>query len=237
MAIAQTHLETTGSNTDASSYATGSRTPTANALQLLLVHAGGFFITSVAPTLSGNGLTWVPIADITYVAGDFDGRLTLFRALGTPSTGAVTIDFGGNTQGACHWSWREFTGVSTTGTDGSGAIAQAVPATATLTVTLDTFADAANATYGGFAADGPQAFTAGSGFTLNQDQRTSPNMTMCSEFKLANDTSVDVTFGGFTPRAGLAVEINASGVSGGGQGAVPVFASNYRRMRQRRRQV
>lgn len=218
--IAASNLTTNGDNTDATSYTTASIAPTANRLILAWVWAIGADAPP-EPTLTGNGLTWVSVA--TTVVGA--RRLTLFRAMGaSPSSGAVTIDFAGDTQTGCIWSIAEFSGVNTSGSNGANAIVQAVADNTasnvtSFTVTLATFESPNNATAGGF---GIPLNTAGlpdpgSGFSeIGQRNQSSPNLAFVSEFRNDNDTSVDATWGASTvPAAGIAVELrraNANGV-------------------------
>lgn len=207
MAITATHLVTSGDEVDRTTYTTASISPSSNNLVLALVYgalAGG----SAAPTLSGNGLTWVQVDTQTFT----NRRVTLFRAMGTsPSSGAVTIDFGAATQARCHWSIAEFGNVDTTGTNGSGAIVQSVTDSGTatsLTVTLAAFSGGNNATYGGVTALDGGDITEGSGFSELGEYRnaTEPSTTQ-SEWKNTNDTSVDFSWSGNVEAAGIAVEI------------------------------
>lgn len=213
------HQLTAGSNTDATSYNTASVTPTANRLQLLWVYS----IAGAAPnqpTVTGNGLTWVNIGSVL----DSDGlrRITLFRAMGgSPSAGAIAIDFGGQTQTGAAWSLAEYDNVDTGGTNGSAAVVQVVTGSTgsngtSLTVTLAAFASAANATVGGFGiplntASNPLP---GTGFGRNgQVNQASPNLAIMSESVGFSDTSVDSTSSGTIPWVGIAAEV---GTPGGG---------------------
>src|SRR5687767_13823040 len=122
MAVTATALTGAMNNVDQSSYATASITPTANRLILCFVQSRAS--SAAVPTLTGCGLTWVQVS--TGANSTTALRLTLFRAMGAaPSTGALTIDFGGQVQANCSWSVVEFDGVDTSGTNGSGAIVQA----------------------------------------------------------------------------------------------------------------
>ncbi len=213
MAVSASNLATTGSSTDATSYATASITPGTNKLILAWVYS----IAATAPntpTASGNSLTWQQID--TQLDKDSLRRITLFRAMGTPSTGAVTFDFGGQTQTGCAWSIIEYTGMDTTGTNGSGAIVQSAKnltaSTATsLTVTLAAFSSANNATAGGFGFPLNTAGlpNAGSGFTrTGQRNQATPNLSIGSEFRSDNDTTVDMDSSASSiPWVGIAVEI------------------------------
>ncbi len=142
---------TAGSSTNAAaSYSTGSIAPGAGRLVLAFVanvRSGGG--PAAAPTLAGNGLAWDQVASLQ-LAGSPDHRLSCFRAMGgAPAAGAITLDFGGQQQGACAWSVFEYDNVDATGSNGSGAVAQQQTKTAggtSLAVALVPLADAATST-------------------------------------------------------------------------------------------
>jgi hypothetical protein len=121
-------LLTSGSNgTDGMTFATASISPTGNAAVYLAVASrlvsGG---PPVTPTASGCGLTWVAVTNVDN-GGAVPRKLTVFRAMGaSPSSGALTIDFGVENQTAAAWSVVECTNVDTSGTDASGATVQSV---------------------------------------------------------------------------------------------------------------
>lgn len=225
MAIAGSNLIVDGNMTPAASFATGSIAPGANRLLLASVFAVDNAVT-LAPTvnLSGNGLTWVQVGRlVTGVAS-----LAVFRALGaSPSAGAVTISSDVATMLFAQWSISEFTGVNTTGSNGSGAVGNVATnyagSASSLTVTLPAFGSASNGTYGAFSANdfGSAAaftFTEGTGFTpLGSDIDAAAGATvavgMFAQWKAANDTSVDVSASRpMTDFNGIAVEIVASAV-------------------------
>lgn len=111
----------------ATSYSTGSVTPTANALVIVTV------INTKAsapdtPTVSQNGHAYVQMDTVTFntIASPVT-RATTFRASqSSPGAGAVTADFGGATQTGCIIEVVEFWGADTSGSDGSGAVVQHV---------------------------------------------------------------------------------------------------------------
>lgn len=125
---------TVNTNVAATSFATASWTPTANRLLVAFV---GFSIaagTAVAPTLSGNGLTWTFVRQ--GIGANPDG-MAIYVALSTasPSTGALTIDFAGVNQTYCIAQVIEVDGADLSGTalaaiiqnDGTSPAAQASP--------------------------------------------------------------------------------------------------------------
>ncbi len=125
MAVAISNL-TTGSDSDGGSGSTtASVAPSAYSLILLTVMSRtGITVNPNQPTVTGNGLTWVAIGSTVFDSTSSSRRrVTLFRALGAgPTSGAITIDFGGQAQTDVTWVVDEASGVDTSGTNGSGAI-------------------------------------------------------------------------------------------------------------------
>lgn len=157
MAISGTQLTIGGVNGPTTSEATASISPTGNALLLLDVVSlnGGGVATAVPSSITGNGLTWVQIATTTFSDGATETwRITRYRAMGaSPSTGAITISHTTAPDSALGWAVREYTGVVTTGTNGSDAEVQTVSnqrtstdgaATTDPNATLAAFASAGN---------------------------------------------------------------------------------------------
>lgn len=204
--------------------ATASITPTSNNLVSLTVATRtNVTVDPNQPTAVGNGLTWVVASTTVYDNSSTSRRReTTFRAMGaSPSTGVIVIDFGGQDQTDVVWIVDQFSGVDTSGTNGSGAVVQSVPnqdttgAVNTLTVTLSAFASASNATYGVFAnGDGSGTYTVGSGFSQSANVvDPDNNIRSISEFRSDNDTSVDVSNSTNSEIGGIAWEIKASVVA------------------------
>lgn len=224
MAIAFTHITTAGNGSGLTSYTTASGSPTANSLQLLMVGSQTAAPTTNIPTVTGAGLTWVQVA--TAIDSGNQRRVTVFRALGTPSAGALTIDFAGQAQVRCGWSWSEASGTDTSGTNGSGAIVQSASAlnnggTVTgLTVTLGAFASPSNATYGAIrhGTTTAQTVTPGAGFNELGEAPSGSFITYQSQYQLANDTSVDWTWPSEAAfDEAIAIEIKAASSNTGGK--------------------
>lgn len=200
MAIAATHLTTSSSGTNATSYTTASITPTANALVLIAVgqEISG---TPAVPAISGAGLTWVEIANCYFDQAGTQSRLTLFRALGaSPTSGALTIDFSGVTQAGCEWSVAEFTGVDTSGTNGSGAIVQSAKtaepgsAATSITATLGSAITAGDAAYSAAAWEANEAGSAEGTWTLlGQSTHAGPSAALLSQWRNASDDNSATT--------------------------------------------
>jgi len=207
-------------NSGATSFTTsGSYAPAGNALVLACVH--GDAVNSgddeVPSSLSGNGLTWVNIANVACQA-NWD-NISIWRAMGaSPSSGALTVNYT-NGQEGCQVHVLEFTGVDTSGTNGSGAVVQSAktgPSSGTsATVTLAAFGSANNATFGAFGRlnSAVNAATPGTGFTESFDNGNdygSWAAMMMAEYLLGNDTTVDYSWSGTYNVGGVAIEVKAA---------------------------
>lgn len=201
------------------SQATASITPTSNYLILLSVTSRTAISANPnQPTATGNGLTWVVINSVIWDSTSSSRkRLTLLRAMGaSPSTGAITIDFGGQNQTDINWSVDQVSGIDISGTNGSGAVVQSATnkdesgTAATLTVALSGFGSTDNGTFGVLSGDGTgtNTFSAGTGFS--SIGYTNGNLQLAPEWKNSNDTSVDGTFSGNCMLGGIAIEIKAA---------------------------
>src|SRR5712692_2445332 len=148
-AVTATHL--TSGQTSGTSATTASISPGANQLILAWVGLTGDPPSAGNPTLTGNGLTWVQVGTISFSSRP--NGLYLFRAMGAaPTAGSVTINIG-TSQDFIGWTITQFSGVDTSGTNGSGAVVQSATnngaSVSALTVTLAAFGSPSNATAGG----------------------------------------------------------------------------------------
>jgi hypothetical protein len=185
------HLTTGGSGSSLTSYSTSSITPGAGRLIIATI------LTSTAsaniPTISGNGLTWTRLTTVqSSVLGSW--YITTFYAWtgASPSTGAITFDFGGQSQGATIWSVSEFITVSQTAPIVQVAAHSTGGSHASEIVTLSAFASASNAAYGFMVWGQGAAVTAGSGFSELSQSGQALGMVEI-EFKV-NDNTVDWSF-------------------------------------------
>ena len=128
-------------------FTTASFTPTANALVIGCVLNSHASAAEEPVSVVGNGGTWVKIT--TQLGDASTWRLTSYRYMqASPSTGTLVFTYTGAQTGAA-WKIHEFTGVDTSGTNGSGALVQFADdvigtGNTTLTVTLGAFGDATN---------------------------------------------------------------------------------------------
>ena len=219
MPVEATHLTTDGSTADATSYNTASISPSPNKLVLMAVCSTGAINVCSA---TGAGMTWTVVRQKQDTI-NASRQITLFRALsGSPSSGAVTIDFAGETQGRCAWTIVEFGNVDFGGTNGANAVVQSADTynvdDSPFSVTLAAFSDPNNATFGAFApmANNVTVITSGTGFTeLGEYNPGTELVAIQSQWKNSNDTSVDWTFTSNTDvHLGVAAEIKF--LSGGG---------------------
>ena len=237
MAITVALLTSGSSATDDTAYLTDSILPTANRL---IIAAAASRVSTSPPeicTLSGTGLTWVEAGTVTGT-GASTRRITLFRSMGAaPSSGALTIDFAGNTQIGCAWSVVEFAGIDTSGTNGSGAVVQTatnnVAAATSLTVTLAAFSSADNATYGSFFCGTNEDQTVGTGFSELHDLGTTAEpLRVFTEWLAGNDTTVDESSATSTGRGGVAIEIKAAAAAAVGRAALGAMYPRMQRHSQ-----
>lgn len=219
MAIAYTNLSS-NSNNDSTSVTSSSITNTANSLVLAtVVQRTGITADPNTPTLSGLSLTWVQVATILYdTTSSSRRRVTVFRALGASASGTVVADFGGQSSTHSAIIISEFSGVDTSGTNGSGAIVQSATnkdesGTATTVVaTLAAFGSANNATFGAFGGAGSQVTTAGSGFGDLLQVSNGGAVDVSTQWRVDNDTTVDITWAGSqTNCGGIGIEIKQAG--------------------------
>lgn len=220
-AITQASLTSGSDNVDNSSFATASITPTANRLILAAIY-NSKSTAPAAPTLSGNGLTWVSIATIIFNEGQaVERRISLFRAMGaSPSAGAMTIDFAGVNQTSCGWSIFELDGIDTSGTNGSGAIVQSVTNELTvsgtsLTVTLAAFGSTDNGAVAVFGVRDAVVITPDTGWTEIHDINwTLPGSALETQWRADNDTTAVASWTGNEIAGGIAAEIKVAAVGG-----------------------
>lgn len=151
------------STTDATSFVTPSITPAANKLITVMAYVTGATPVAV-PAVSGCGLTWDSVANTT--AGP--RNLFLFRALGTPTAGALTFT-GSATWTSIHWQVVEWTDADTSGTNGAGAIVQSIatkPAdAASVNLPYTNAVVAGNTTYAAVTNTAGEAPVAGAGWS------------------------------------------------------------------------
>jgi len=229
MAVAITNLVQNQDGTDDADSVVASATYTAGRLYLLTLCSR---TDAIQPTISsisaptGSGIVWTEIDHSDFDASGSRRTLFLFRGVASATvTSGFTITWG-QTQTAKSWNVDEITGADISGTQGSGAIVQAVKNTGasvtSLTVTLAAFSSVNNATYGAFGNAGEGALSAGTGFTRYGNQQVTGECGLGTEFRSDNDTSVDMS-NSTMDIGGIAVEIAVAGGGGGEPTPVTYF--------------
>ena len=158
-------------------YTTAAIAPAPNALVTVAVAMHQSTSAAPVPTLTGGGMAnWEVVATVTFdTVGLPRKRITIFRAMSpSPGNGPLTITSSA-TVSNCQWIVSQWTGVATSGTNGSGAIVQtgtnAADAVASLTTPLAAFGNAANVAYGVFGINSSVvAINPGAGFTEIDEQ-------------------------------------------------------------------
>lgn len=198
------------------SWLTASVSPSANNLILLTVSIYNNASTNPGDiTASGCGLTWVIVNSQLYDSSSGSRRkMFLLRALGSsPTSGQITITTA-ETDIELYHSVDQYSNVDTSGTNGSGAIVQSVTnvdesaTSATITATLAAFSNTLNATHGSFATNGQTLSSVGSGFTkLGDTGGVTDGISVVTEYKSTNDTTVDMTWSANCVMGVIAAEI------------------------------
>jgi len=177
--------------------------PSANALILCTITVGGVGAPGIT-SLSGNGLTWVQVN----VATLGSSATWVFRAMGAaPTYGALTVNWSGALNGGTCINVIQFTGVDTSGTNGSGAVVQS-GAAGTPGITLAAISSARNAVLGASGSSGgTQDGVVESGWT-NANNVAASNCNQFSSYRLA--TTDNTYASGKAGAASVALEIKAA---------------------------
>lgn len=199
-------------------YTTASIAPAANALVTVAVATHRSTTPAPIPTLSGGGMAnWEVVATVTYdTIGVPLKRVTIFRAMSaSPGNGPLTIT-SPQTVSNCQWIVSQWTGVTTSGTNGSGAIVQTATNSAntgtSLTAGLAAFGNPANVAYGVFGINSNVvAITPGAGFTEIDEQPSteSTNADLFAEWGV-NRPVIQATWATSKRSGAIAVEIKAA---------------------------
>jgi adhesin/invasin len=208
-------------------YTTAPISPAANTLVMVAVLGHSALGTPPIPTLSGGGMAaWDVVATVTFDGASSLRRLTVFRAMSAaPGSGPLTIT-SSLTLAHSQWIVSQWSGVETSGVNGSGAIVQTGStrddAVTGLTVPLAAFGHANNVAYGAFGVNRNVAvITPGAGFTEIAEQPSGESTPgdLQAEWR-TNDNTIDATWPLNLNGGALGVEIKAA-ASGSGSGVDP----------------
>lgn len=222
MPITPTHLYTTRSNADQSSYVSPTNlTPSANKLVVGFVSSRITSGTINLPTVTGGGVTTWNIYDSFRRSSNLSCISVVYGLSGaTPGSAQITFDFGGQTQLQCDWSFSEYAGTVQTGTNGVDAFVQSSKGDTssnanTYSRTLATFAGVDNLAVGAFHAFAQRTVTAiPPAVLLGSTSGTGENTTFVSVYDSAVTIGAQFT-GTNTGWMAIAVELAAQMTGGG----------------------
>jgi PKD repeat protein len=189
--ITWTDLVTNSSTANAASYATASITPVSDrkvfAACAVAIGSG----TSNQPTLTGCGLTWTAVGTVVFGVR----RLTVFEAMGTAASGALTFDFAAQTQASIVWAVAQPAGADLVDASVQFKTAVDVGASTGLTCTLDgALENAANHALAFTILGAAAAVTPDADFTpLSADTEVSSSIALDVSYGL-NQTVVSPTW-------------------------------------------
>lgn len=224
-AITVTQITGAAITTAGATQVTASFTPVVNRLYLMWTIQTIGTTPPTTPTVAcANGLTMVQVNTRTFSTNATPlKRITLFRGMKASglSAGTCTITWGQTTTGHGHVV-VEYSGVDTSGTDGSGAVVQSVvgstdSATAATGLSLSLAAiQSGSTTAGGFSDDDNNSgaiiagtgYTAGTAFNFN-----TPATSLRAEWNTTGSATVNVTHRTTANIGGIAVEVKAADTS------------------------
>lgn len=191
-----------GTASGVSNFTSAAGAPGTNRLQMfsMTVNRNDSTAPTAPSSVTGCGLTWVLAkSNVFDLSGADQVGVFTYRALGTPTDVTVGTILG-YTAHLVAYVWDELANVTTSGTNGSGAIVQSDSSGNVNTSpagNLAAFGGSTNATYAAIGYEGSGVtLTAGSGFTLTgavADAGT--NCVVQAEFRSDNDTTPDATLG------------------------------------------
>lgn len=206
-------LATGGTNTDNTTFTSGSFSVTAGDLLVAFVANGIAVAPATTPTTAlggtlGGTLTWAQI-DTVLMNSSQVGRVTALRAqCPSGATGTVSFSFGATTQSNCQWTIVRITGHDTASPVVRSQTAQTASANPSMTLSPAPQSD--SMVIGAVIANLTTAATAGTGYTVigTGFSGSSPALRLGVQYDL---TSPSATFGftlsGTTNKALLAIEI------------------------------
>lgn len=183
MAVSAVNLTTGASTANASPYATASISPNGLSSSFYLLAVLHTATTTVAPTVTGAGLTWTRITGTASGSSEID----LYRASGAGSAGALSIATTATTPTGASWQVAELTGVDLTGGEAAAVVqSRAVSnTTGTATTSADTLTSGitgGNASYAAIGVIVTATLSAGTNWTLlASTANTAPTTTFGGE--------------------------------------------------------
>lgn len=209
--------------TNLTSQATGSISPTANALILVdLAFTGGSVGMAQAPTLSGNGITWTLVAEQASSSGVAGERMFRFQGLNaSPSAGAITVTRAA-APGTANFNTMNVSITQITGADTSTPLlgantAQGTDESDTANQAYDQAMTSGNLLISASAAwEADATWTPRSGWTELSDRSdvTAPGPALCVQYRTTTDTACGGLCSAVTYLATIGSEVVAAAAGG-----------------------
>lgn len=220
MAISVASLASSFSDTDATSYNTASVSPTAGRAWIVWVMCtrDATDLNPATPAVTGAGLTWTEQASFVFPtgAGLRRKKLSLLLGTGTPSSGALTIDWT-NTCANAGWSVQEITGSDTTNPIVQVVTNGITSGTATSgSVTLAAAADSNNRPISAWVHGAGEGSTAATSWTeLSDSTLSAPATGFETQWRSdAFDTAAAASWATGSAWCGIAAEIRIPAAAG-----------------------
>ena len=203
-----------GTPDNATSFQTASITPPPNVLLLLTVANSGTGAGTPAPTVTGCGLTWTQVGSVSPAAIN---RATMYSAMGhfhtPPTTGPITMDFGGISQTSCNWRLDAIENVSLA--SDADAIVQSTSTGANgvtaLSLLLAAFNHANNGVWSSWSTFGTVVPpTPETGYLMRPGTDFLTGRLISTMVRPDNDTTPGVTFAAATNVVGIGVELRVA---------------------------
>lgn len=211
MALAALHIISATNEVDGSSFVTASAPLVANRVAFLAVDnriASGVAGGTKIPTVTGCGLSWQLIGTVNGAGATPNRRATVFRAMGTPTAGALTIDLAGETQTHCHHALVQIqASVGAAITSNVVGVNDGGTPSTTFLATLPAFQSAQNLAVGFVVVTSGLTITPGSGFAQIATYTESSDGTTGLVETKTNDPTVDATWAGANSWFGIAMEL------------------------------
>lgn len=213
-----TNRATNSDGTDATSYTTGSFTPTANSLIIVCFSDQNGVAGTTVDSVTGGSLTWTAISSKNYRSGATTSNIFIYAALApsSPSSMSVTFDYNGVTQTGQSWSVFDVTGTDVP----NGVLQTFVQAVATaginqsgtsIAITLASAGNANNRAFCVASHEANEATTEQTSWTeIGDTNHGTPNNGFATQWRSdIFDTAAGASWSTSSIKAGIAFEVKA----------------------------
>lgn len=198
------------SDTNQTSFSTASVTLTANRLILLFVVTRHGTVEPNVPTATSTGATWATVD--SQVFNTLQKISVLRTMVSSDQTGAIAVDFAGQTQNTQAWSVVECSSVDTSGTNGSGAVVtsnkNSVSTNTVITLTFSAYSSSNNRPVVGFGANPINSTGTIDWTSLSNQSSAAEGIALGVAWRDAtDDTTASYTYGFNANMGGVGVEV------------------------------